>query len=106
MERESLSVSMPLLWPKGIHKTNEDPNFDHAEIECETDNISRRYFDNGISKKELIHAWNTLIFLIQTLGFLINKNKSVLHPCQILQFLSEEIEIEFQRNECITSLGK
>ena len=55
MERESLSVSMLLLWPKfsskGILKTNEDPNFCHAEIEYETDNISRRYFDNGIKKR-------------------------------------------------------
>ena len=36
MERGSLSVSIPLLWPKnsseGIHKTNEDPNFGHAKI--------------------------------------------------------------------------
>ena len=41
MERECLSVSMPLLWlkfsSKGIHKTNEDPNFRLAEIECKTD---------------------------------------------------------------------
>ena len=55
MERESLSVSMPLLCPKfsfkGIHKTNEDPNFRYREMECETDNISRRSFDNGINKK-------------------------------------------------------
>ena len=40
------------------------------------------------TKKELIQAWDTLIFLLQTLGCLVNKNKSVLHPCQILQFLS------------------
>ena len=55
MERESLLVSMPLLWPKfsskSIHKTNEDSDFRHAEIECGTDNTSRRYFDNAISKK-------------------------------------------------------
>ena len=48
---------MPLLWPKfssnGIHKTNDDPNLGHAEIECETDNIlidDTRYFDNDINK--------------------------------------------------------
>ena len=54
MERESLSVSMILFWPKfsseGIHKNIEDSNFDHAEIERETD-VSRQYFDNGINKK-------------------------------------------------------
>ena len=30
-------------------------------------------------------------FLLQTLGFLINKNKSVLHQCQTLQLLGVEI---------------
>ena len=43
------------------------------------------------TKKELIQARDTLIFLLQTLGFLVNKNKSVLHPRQILQFLGVEI---------------
>ena len=43
------------------------------------------------TKKELIQARNTLIFLLQTLGFLINKNKSVFNSCQFLQFLGVEI---------------
>ena len=43
------------------------------------------------TKKELLQARDPLIFLLQTLGFLVNKNKSVLHPCQILQFLVVEI---------------
>ena len=43
------------------------------------------------TKKELIQARDTLIFLLQTLGFLVNKNKSVLHQYQILQFLGMEI---------------
>ena len=60
MERKSLSVSMPLLWPKfssqDINKTNDNPNFAQAKIECETDNISKRYFDNESTRKELIQA--------------------------------------------------
>ena len=40
------------------------------------------------TKNELIQARGTLIFLFQTLGFLINKNKLMLHPCQILQLLA------------------
>ena len=40
------------------------------------------------TKKELTHARDALIFLLETLWFLINKNKSALHPCQILKFLS------------------
>ena len=54
MERESLSVSLPLPWSqlisKDIHKTNEEPNFGHAKTD-KTDNISRLYFDDGINKK-------------------------------------------------------
>ena len=91
MERESLLVSMPLLWPKfsskSIHKTNEDSDFRHTEVECGTDNVSRRCLIMLSTKKELIQARDTLLFLLQTLGFLVKKNKSVLHSCQILQFL-------------------
>ena len=42
-------------------------------------------------KKKLIQARDTLIFPFETLELLVNKNKSVLHPCQILQFLHVEI---------------
>ena len=60
MERESLSVFMPLLWPKfsskAIDKTNEDLNFGHLEIESETDNISNSsqiHFDSFSSNFEV-----------------------------------------------------
>ena len=60
MERKSLSVYMPLLWPKfssqDINKTNDNPNFAPAKIECETDNISKQYFDNESTRKELIQV--------------------------------------------------
>ena len=75
---------MPLLFPKfsskGIHKTNEDRNFDHAEVEFDTDKNSRRYFNNK-PKKEPIRARGPLLFLLQTWGGgggLINKSKYVL----------------------------
>ena len=60
MEKESSSVFMPLLWPKfsskAIHKTNEDPNFSHLEIESETDSISNSsqiHFDISSSNFEV-----------------------------------------------------
>ena len=71
MKRESSSLYMPLLFPKfsskGIHKTNEDRNFDHAEVEFDTDKNSRRYFNNK-PKKEPIRARGPLLFLLQTWG--------------------------------------
>ena len=44
---------------KGIFKANEDSNVGYIDIECEINNISRRYFDKRISmqgaKKWMIH---------------------------------------------------
>ena len=57
MERESSSVYMLLFWSKfsskDIYKTNENPNFGHAEVECDTDKNSRRYFDNKPKKEPI-----------------------------------------------------
>ena len=43
------------------------------------------------SVEELTLARDTLIYLLQNLGFLINIKKSVLQPCQTIQFLGMEI---------------
>ena len=43
------------------------------------------------SVRELTLARDTLIYLLQNLGFLINIKKSVLQPCQTIQFLGTEI---------------
>ena len=44
------------------------------------------------SKEELLILRDALIFLLQNLGFVINFNKSVLHPCHVLEFLGLEID--------------
>ena len=43
------------------------------------------------SVEELTLARDTIIYLLQNLGFLINIKKSVLQPCQTIQFLGMEI---------------
>ena len=44
------------------------------------------------AKEELTFARDTLdIYLLQNLGFLINRKKSVLEPCQNIQLLGMEI---------------
>ena len=101
MKRESSSLYMPLLFPKfsskGIHKTNEDRNFDHAEVEFDTDKNSRRYFDNK-PKKKPIRARGPLLFLLQTWGG-FDQQKQI---C----VTGSMCGTKFQRNECITSPGK
>ena len=79
VERSNLSVSLPLLRPgtstQDIYKTTEDSYFSDEEVECSIDNFSGRYSTDGCLG----------------LGFLINIKKSVLQPCQTIQFLGMEI---------------
>ena len=44
------------------------------------------------SKQELLILKDTLIFLLQNLGFVINFKKSVLDSCHVLKFLGLEID--------------
>ena len=48
-----------------------------------------KYFNRGIEETPL--ASISLTFLLQALRFLINIKKSVLQPCQVMQFLRIEI---------------
>ena len=43
-------------------------------------------------KEDLLILIDTLIFLLQKLGFVINFKKSVLDPCHVLEFLGLEID--------------
>ena len=108
MEREPLSVSMPLLWPnfssKGIHKTNENPDFNHAEIDCETDNVSRRYFDNGINKKRINSSEGH--FVISSSNFGVFGQQKQICVTSTPNFAVSRCGNKFERNERITSPGK
>jgi len=44
------------------------------------------------SKEELFVLRDTLIFLLQNLGFVLNMRKSVLEPCQQIEFLGIVID--------------
>ena len=108
MEREPLPVSMPLLLPKfsskGIHKTNEDPNFRHVKTEYETDNLSRQYFDNGINKKGTNS--NEGHFDISSSNFGNFGQQKQVCVTSIPDFAVSRYGNKFERNECITSTGK
>ena len=55
------------------------------------------------SHKELITARDTLIFLLKNLGFLINFEKSVLHPCKMIEIFGS---CELQRYDNHFSTGE
>ena len=63
MERESLSVSLPLPWPqlisKDIHKTNEESNFGHAKRLIRLIIFQDYTLMMASTKKELIQARDT-----------------------------------------------
>ena len=62
-------------------------------------------------KEDLLILTDTLIFLLQNLGFVINFKKSVLDPCHVLEFLRVEhpkkkvVKIK-KRYQSLFSLGK
>ena len=84
-EGSNLSVYLTVLWSvsstKDIYKTTKN-------FSCTPYNISGRYFDHGLISR----GNDTLLFLYQGLGFLINIMKSVLQPWQVTQFLGMEIQ--------------
>lgn len=57
------------------------------------------------TQEEITFAWYTLIFLLQCLGFLVDIKKSVLQPCQKIEFLNWSLQrqyiLEFLKQECV-----
>ena len=107
VERESLSVSTPLLWPKfsskGIHKTNKELNFRHAEIEYEAD-IYRQCFDNGINKKGTNSSEGYFDISSSNIGVFGQQKQICI--ASIPDFTVSSCGDKFERNECIASPRK
>ena len=88
MGRNPVPVSMPVLWPCTspiwFHKTPKDP---HGPFKRDRDTIRIViYLDDmliiGRTREEVIVLRDTVIFLLQCLGFVINQKKSVMTPVQ------------------------
>ena len=62
-------------------KLSESSNFPVEEIECTSDSLTVS------SKEEMTLAKDILIYLSQSIGFLININKFVLQPTQKIELL-------------------
>jgi len=88
--QKDLSVSLPLFW------TGSKPRVFTKRMKISIAVLRRLnvrliiFLDDillmGSSKQELIQAKDTLIFLLQSLGFLINIKKSELKPTQKFNF--------------------
>ena len=92
--KSALPVPLPLLWfgtsPKDIHKVDESSLSLLRKLYVRLIIFLDDILLMVSSKEELALVRDTLIYLLQNLGFLINRKKSVLEPCQNIQFLGME----------------
>ena len=95
MKGSVLPVPLPLLWfgtsPKDIHKVDESSLSLLRKLYVRLIIFLDDILLMASSKEELTFVRDTLIYLLQNLGFLINRKKSVLEPCQNIQFLGMEV---------------
>ena len=88
--RQPLRVSLPLFWflvsSKSFYQITKNPN------------CSFVYLDDmllmGRTLREIMTAMDTLIFLLQNLGFVINLKKLILQPAKQLEFLVLQMNTE------------
>ena len=92
VERPSIRVLLPLLRAfsssSGFYKAIKSPYISFEKAQCKNNNF---YLDDMLlmasSLEDLLMARDTLIFILQHLGFLINIKKSYLEPTSTLEFL-------------------
>ena len=88
--REALQVSLPLFWTrpstKNFYKNTQNCSFSVASPEHTNYNLLGRQLLIGHTIEETLMARDTVIFLLQQLGFVLNLKKSVLTPTQRIEF--------------------
>ena len=92
MERDSLRVPVPVFWARlsttGVYKVTGNSNLTPEKNQHQSENIFASYDDfdshNTRSSHESSH--------ISPAEFYINIKKSILHPCQKIEFLGIEID--------------
>ena len=91
LENQNLSVQSTPLRPKhssnDLHSVNETSSELLTETRCPSGNLPRRYVDYwSISGRDKsVHGNGNRV--IGVLGFIINKEKSIMTPTQVIQFL-------------------
>ena len=96
VEKYSLRVHVPVFWTrpstKGVYKVIENSNLSPEKDQYQSDNIFRRYVNFSHTIREAHISRDTVIYLLQSLGFIINIKKSILHLCHNIEFLEMEID--------------
>ena len=93
-----------LAWvlPSNFHRIIENPNRNFASHKYKNDYLLGRHASKGHSIEEISIFCDTVIFLFQHLGFVINWKKSVLIPVQHIEFLglkTNSVDLEISLTE-------
>ena len=104
--RKLIRVSVPMFWlgscPSNFDRIIENPNRNFASHKYKNDYLLGRHASKGHSIEEISIFCDTVIFLFQHLGFVINWKKSVLTPVQHIEFLglkTNSVDLEISLTE-------
>ena len=77
VERKIFQVHMPLFWvwssTANFWKTSKKNNILNVKSVNPSCNITKRPLDNGVTMEEVLLRKSTVNFVLQNLGFVINK---------------------------------
>ena len=92
MVREYLRVPLLMFWlgtkSKNLHKIVEKTNVCIVKDKHSDSNIFGRCAYNGQTMEEILMSRDTVVFLLQYLGFVLNLEKFILNPVTLKMCLS------------------
>ena len=96
LRRLVIRIPVSMFWPgtdsTNFYKATENSNSNSTKNQHSDHRLPGRYALDGPNNRRLNMTRDTLIFLLQQLGFIINLKKSVLSATQKIEFLGLEID--------------
>ena len=96
--RQPLRVSLTLFWfrtsSKSFYQITKNPNCSFETNNHLNNCLSRQYVTMRRTLQKIMKVRDTLISLLQNLGFDINLKKSILQPVKQFEFLGLQINTE------------
>ena len=80
----------PLMCPMDIHQSDEAFDETTEDMGHQDNNLHRQHAYPGGTKEEATHHLEVLLYLLEALGFIVNREKSQLNPAQELKLLRLE----------------
>ena len=103
--QERLYQFWVFLCTKKFYKTHEVPNINFEKTEYDPNFVPGWYPLYSMNPRRNNICMRSIDFSIQCLGFLVDIKKSVLQPCQKIEFLNWSLQrqyiLEFLKQECV-----